>query len=121
MNINALLDWISGEHISLVLFFVGLYGLTARRNMLKSILSVGIMQAAAILYFLSADLAEDSVPPVGESVAGQAMVDPLPQAMMITDIVIGIGVTAIALTLMIHLYHRYGTTNWQKARDKRHE
>jgi len=49
------------------------------------------------------------------------MADPLPQAMMITDIVIGIGVTAIALTLMIHLYHRYGTTNWQKARDKRHE
>ncbi|NLO36926.1 MAG: cation:proton antiporter subunit C [Clostridiaceae bacterium] len=121
MNINVLLDWISGEHISLVLFFVGLYGLVARRNMLKSILSIGIMQAAAILYFLSADLAENSVPPVGESVAGQAMADPLPQAMMITDIVIGIGVTAIALTLMIHLYHRYGTANWQKARDKRRE
>ncbi|MDW7657092.1 MAG: cation:proton antiporter subunit C [Bacillota bacterium] len=115
------MDWINGENISILLFFIGLYGLTARRNMLKSIISLGIMQAASILYFLAADYIPGSVPPIGEIPDGQAVADPLPQALMITDIVIGIGVTAVTLTLMIHLYHRYGTTNWLKARNKRIE
>lgn len=113
------MDFIRGDVISLVLFFIGVYGLVARRNIIKSIISIGIMQAAAILYYLSADFRPDSVLPIGESLAGQIVADPLPQALMITDIVIGIGVTAAALTLFIHLYHRFGTTNWLKARKKR--
>ena len=111
--------YISGETVSILLFFIGVYGLAARRNVIKSILSLGIMQAAAILYYLSADFQPGSVAPIGESLAGQLIADPLPQALMITDIVIGIGITAAALTLFIHLYHRFGTTNWLKAKDKR--
>jgi len=43
----------------------------------------------------------------------------LPQALMITDIVIGMGVTAASLTMFIHMYHRYGSTNWLKVKRKR--
>jgi len=39
--------------------------------------------------------------------------------LMITAIVIGVGVTAVALTMFINLYHKYGTTNWEKAREAR--
>jgi multicomponent Na+:H+ antiporter subunit C len=48
-------------------------------------------------------------------------VDPVPQAIMITAIVIGIGVTAVALVMFIHLYHQYGTTSWAKALRRRFE
>ena len=113
------MEYIRGDTISILLFFIGVYGLVSRRNIIKSIISIGIMQAAVILYYLSADFQPDSVLPIGESLAGQMIADPLPQALMITDIVIGIGVTAAALTLFIHLYHRFGTTNWLKARNKR--
>lgn len=113
------MDFIRGDTVSILLFFIGLYGLIARRNIIKSIISIGIMQAAAILYYLSADYRPDSVLPIGASLAGQTVADPLPQALMITDIVIGIGITAAALILFIHLYHRFGTTNWLKARNKR--
>ena len=112
------MNWINGETISFLLFFIGAYGLIARRNMIKSVMSIAIMQAAAILYFLSANFRQDSVPPIGEVALEQAA-DPLPQALMITEIVIGIGIIAASLTLIIHLYHLYGTTNWLKARDKR--
>ncbi len=37
------------------------------------------------------------------------MVDPLPQALVLTAIVIGFGVTAVALTLIMRLYERNGT------------
>jgi len=113
------MQWISGENVSLVLFFIGVYGLVARRNMVKAIISLGIMQSAIILYFLAAGAPVHPVPPIGDVSAAVAVADPLPQAMMITDIVIGIGTTAVALTMVIHLYHQYGTTNWLKAKWKR--
>lgn len=113
------MPWIDGEIISLILFFIGVYGLIARRNMVKAIISLGVMQSAIILYFLSAGALAHPAPPIGDVSTAAAVADPLPQAMMITDIVIGIGTTAVALTMVIHLYHQYGTTNWLRAKWKR--
>lgn len=119
---DAMMEMINGENISILLFFIGFGGLIVRRNMVKSIISVGIMQAAVILYFLSASHVTGSVTPIGvDGLAASVVADPLPQALMITEIVIGVGITAAALTLFIHLYHQYGTTNWLKAHKKRRE
>lgn len=113
------MSWINGENVSIVLFFLGVYGLIARRNIVKSIISLGIMQMATILFFISADVEPGIVPPIGDIAAGTVVADPLPQALMITDIVIGVGITAAGLTMFIHLYHRYGSTNWMKVKRKR--
>jgi len=115
------MDYINGESISILLFFIGVYGLIARRNIVKSIMAIIIMQVAIILYFISANVAPGSLPPIGNVSTELLVADPLPQALMITDIVIGIGVTAASLTVFIHLYHRYGSTNWLKAKKKRNE
>ena len=114
------MDLINGETVALILFFIGLYGLIARRNVIKSIVSVGIMQVSCILFFLSINFSEDAVPPIKDTSAAVAA-DPLPQALMITAIVIGISVTAVALTMFITLYHKYGSTNWLKIAKKRME
>jgi multicomponent Na+:H+ antiporter subunit C len=37
------------------------------------------------------------------------MVDPLPQALVLTSIVIGLGVTALVISIAIRIYERYGT------------
>ncbi len=106
------LELLNGEIVSVILFLVGIYGLLARRNIIKTVISLGIIQAGVILFFLSIRFTADSRPPIG--LEGGAMVDPLPQALMITTIVIGVAVTAVALTMFVTLYHRYGTTNWLK-------
>ncbi|HAE61772.1 MAG TPA: sodium:proton antiporter [Eubacteriaceae bacterium] len=113
------MDYINGETVSIVLFFTGVYGLIARRNIVKSIISLGILQVAIILYFISANFEEGAVPPIGDVSSSAIVADPLPQALMITDIVIGMGVTAASLTMFIHMYHRYGSTNWLKVKRKR--
>lgn len=110
---------INGESISVLLFFVGVYGLIARKNIIKSIMSISIIQVAIILYFISTNTVPGSVPPIGDVAQTLQVADPLPQALMITDIVIGIGVTAAGLTMFIHLYHRFGSTNWEKVMKKR--
>ena len=46
------------------------------------------------------------------------MVDPLPQALMITTIIIGSAISALALMISIKIYHHYETLNWQEIMEK---
>ncbi|MBH1939349.1 cation:proton antiporter subunit C [Mobilitalea sibirica] len=108
------MDYINGETIAIVLFFIGVWGLIARRNVMKTIISIGIMQTAVILYYISGNYIPESVPPIEEIPVDAVVADPLPQALMITEIVIGAGITAASLVMFIHVYHKYGTSNWLK-------
>lgn len=107
----------NGETISIMLFLIGLYGLLARRNIIKTVISLAIIQSGIILFFLTINYEPNKVPPIGDVTISQA-VDPLPQALMITAIVIGVAVTAVSLTMFMSLYHHYGTTNWLKVTGK---
>ncbi len=111
---------LNGEYVALILFLIGIYGLLARRNIIKTIISLGIIQTAIVLFFMTIHFSEDKLPPIGH-VTSATGVDPIPQALMITAIVIGVSVTAVSLTMFISLYHRYGTTNWLKVINKRKE
>jgi len=112
------MEFINGETISILLFFIGIYGLIAKRNIVKTVISLGIIQGGIILYFITANFVQGSIPPMGDLSIG-IVADPLPQALMITEIVIGVGITATALTMFIHLYHKYGTASWLKLKKKR--
>jgi multicomponent Na+:H+ antiporter subunit C len=96
------IEWLNGTNVSLLVFFIGLLGLINRRNIVKSIISISVMQTGVILFFIDTNHQ-----------------DPISEALMITAIVIGASVTALALMLFIHLYHTYGTTNWWKLLNKR--
>ncbi|HSN67531.1 MAG TPA: cation:proton antiporter subunit C [Fusibacter sp.] len=116
--------YISGETISLILFFIGVYGICARRNIIKTIVSLSIMQAAIVLFFVTTGDEAIHAPIGTESFLTnniKTLADPVPQALMITAIVIGISVTALCLTMFISLFHKYGTTNWTKVKRKRGE
>ncbi|SHH27288.1 sodium:proton antiporter [Clostridium grantii] len=112
------LEYINGETVSIILFFIGFYGLMARRNIIRTIISFGIIQSAIILFFVTINFNIGDIAPIGKNL-GNNVADPLPQALMITAIVIGVAVTAVSLTMFITLYHKYGTTNWQKVKKKR--
>ena len=45
------------------------------------------------------------------------MNDPVPQALVLTAIVIGVGVQALALALIIRIKHQYGTLDMKQIRD----
>jgi multicomponent Na+:H+ antiporter subunit C len=73
---------------------------------------MNIVQTAIILILIVlAGRTGDSVPIVG--MGNGNMVDPLPQAMMITAIVIGASVTALALFMSGKIFHYYGSLNWR--------
>lgn len=97
--------------LALALFFVGLYGAMTQRNIVKTIMSVGIMDTGAIVFIAMANKPTGALPPISPTDAAR-MSDPVPQALMITAIVIGVSVVAMCLALYMRISYRYGTADW---------
>ena len=104
--------------MGILLFFIGLYGLMTNKTIIKTIMSMSIMEAGIYLFYISINYAPNTVPPIGD-LEGVAYVDPVPSALMITAIVIGIGVTAIGLTMFMHYKQKHGITHWTREREEK--
>ena len=99
--------------LSFIVILVGLYGLSTSKNVIKSVFSITIAEAGVILLFLNlGNLESGSIPISGGAIT--SIVDPLPQALMITTIVIGSTVTALSLMLSIKVFHHFGTIEWDE-------
>jgi multicomponent Na+:H+ antiporter subunit C len=99
------------------LFLVGLYGLLAKRDLVKIILSSGIMGYAINLMFVLFGYRNQATFPIlEEGKTAAAMVDPLPQALVLTSIVIELGITALLVALAVRLYQKYKTFDITKIR-----
>ncbi len=96
-----------------LLFLVGLFGAMTQRNLIKIVISVAIMECAVNLFLILVGYRTGGIAPIIDSAHQQgfarAAVDPLPQAMVLTAIVIGLGVLALLIAISLRLYHRYGT------------
>ncbi|MHA1237707.1 MAG: NADH-quinone oxidoreductase subunit NuoK [Candidatus Odinarchaeia archaeon] len=87
-----------------ILFVIGLYTLASNRNMIKLVIAIEILIDAAHLNFIAF-----SASPSGG-------VDPLAHVIVITSIVIGGCIAAVALSLIVNAYRHYGTLNVKKLR-----
>lgn len=93
------------------LFAAGIYMLL-RRSLLKLLIGLALVSHAAnLLIFTAAKLTRASPPVIdmGESVLEPPFADPLPQALILTAIVISFGVIAFALALAFRAYRSIGT------------
>lgn len=94
----------------MLLFCIGLYTVIARRNIIKKIIGLNIMETAVFLFYISLGYLDGGIAPIRTGGADPArMVNPLPQSLILTGIVVAVSVTALALSLVILLYHQYGT------------
>ncbi len=96
--------------LCLVLFCVGLYAILVKRNLIKIILGIIIIEYAINLFFiLAAYRLEGRAPILAPGQIVKNMVDPLPQALVLTAIVIGLAVTALIVSIAVRVYEKYGT------------
>jgi multicomponent Na+:H+ antiporter subunit C len=98
--------------LSFIVVLIGIYGLSVSKNIIKSVFCITIVEAGTILLFLNLGAYEGGVIPI-LSTLGVDVVDPLPQALMITTIVIGSTITSLALMLCIKIFHHYGSIEWK--------
>ncbi len=101
---------INGINIGIVLFLIGLYGIITNKNLIKIIMSFSICSNGVVLFFISIGYVKNALPPIIHS-ASTNVVDPVPQALMLTMIVINLCDTAIALAIIVWIYKKFGTVN----------
>lgn len=93
------------------LYAAGLY-LMMRRNLVKLVIGLVLLsQAANLLIFTASGLRSTRAPLIesGEKALTGEFADPLPQALILTAIVIGFGVIAFTLVLFHRAYQTTGT------------
>lgn len=96
--------------LCLVLFFVGVFCILRKRNIVKIIVGLIITEYAVNLFFVLLGYRMEGRVPIhspGQEILN--MVDPLPQALVLTSIVIGLAVTALVVGMAIRIYEKYGT------------
>jgi len=103
------------------LILAGLYIILVKHNLIKVIIGLGILDTGVNLFLISVGYITKGTAPIFSraGINSEHMVDPVPQALVLTAIVIGVAVLALALSLAIRLYKHYGTLNLRKIREQR--
>lgn len=100
-----------------ILFSIGLYCVLRKRNIIKIIIGLGIIEYAVNLFFVLIGYRANSRAPIlAKNEAITNMVDPIPQALVLTAIVIGLAVTALIVAIAIRIYEKYETFDITKIR-----
>ncbi|RJR27545.1 MAG: cation:proton antiporter [Candidatus Latescibacterota bacterium] len=102
--------------LTLVLFVMGVYCLIAKKNIVKKIIGLVIIDYAINLFIILIGYRRDGVAPIlfkdmSMDEFARHSVDPLPQALVLTSIVIGLGVLALQVAICLRLYEKYKTFN----------
>lgn len=97
-----------------ILFAIGLYAVVTKKNLIKIIIGTIIMEYAINLFLILIGYRKNGIAPIidkhiSKADFSQLSVDPLPQAMVLTSIVIGLGVIILMVSVSIRLYEKYGT------------
>jgi multicomponent Na+:H+ antiporter subunit C len=107
--------------ICFLLFMVGLYCAVVKKNMVKIVIGIMVMEYAVNLFLIMLGYRFGGVAPILsrsdiDSQTGQIMtsflnnsVDPLPQALVLTSIVISLGSLALLISICVRMYQKYGT------------
>ena len=104
--------------LCLALFSVGIYCILRKRNIIKIIVGVIIAEYAVNLFFILVGYRmQGRAPILSADTQILNMVDPLPQALVLTAIVIGLATTALLVAIAMRIYEKYGTFDITKIRE----
>lgn len=104
--------------VYIMLMLIGLYGTIIKKNMIKKIIGVSILQTAIILFFISIGAKKNATIPIIEhakdaahhaSVQAIHFINPLPHVLMLTAIVVAVATLGVALALATKIYRLFGT------------
>ncbi|MBF0246746.1 MAG: NADH-quinone oxidoreductase subunit K [Alphaproteobacteria bacterium] len=105
-----------------VLIAIGIYGALTNRNILRMIVAFTVANTGVNIVLVSVGYMMgrtapilDAAVPVAE--AANRIIDPVPQALVLTAIVIGLGVTALMLAYAYRLYDCRGSLDISRFRD----
>ena len=104
---------------SFFLIVLGFYTIVTQYNLVKTVIGMSVMDYGVNLLMISVGYTPGGTAPLfteGELNPTSYFVDPIPQALTLTSIVIGACVTALSLSLVMRLHESYGTLDTREIR-----
>jgi multicomponent Na+:H+ antiporter subunit C len=110
------------------LFATGLYAVLVKRNLLKIVMGLSLMESSTYLLFISLAYRAHSTAPVllnpppgvsSRALAHGNVADPVLQNFCLTAIVIGVAVTGVFLAVTVRVAQHYKTLDSEKLRELR--
>ncbi|MCT9097943.1 cation:proton antiporter subunit C [Haloarchaeobius sp. HME9146] len=96
---------------------IGLFVLVDDDHLVKKVVGLNLFQTGVFLFFIASAFRAGGSAPL---LSGEGpYVNPLPHVLILTAIVVGVSVTAVALSLVVRLYDEYGTFDEREIRDLR--
>ena len=105
------------EVTSMVLFAIGFTMLVFSKNIMKKILGLNIVDTGVYLFLASMGYIEGKLTPIVPStgpVDALDYINPIPQGLVLTGIVVSVSFSAVMLALTVRLYKKYRTLNLDK-------
>lgn len=101
---------------AIALVVIGLFAMVTHYHIVRILLGLSILEAGVNLMLVAGGFRAEAVAPIltQTQMTAMTMVDPIPQALILTAIVIGVGVLALALALSMNVYRSYGTLDTRK-------
>lgn len=105
----------------MALIIIGLYAVLFKRNLIKIVIGITLIQCGVNLFLITLGYSKGSIAPIFTGLSDATskasnMASPVPQALTLTSIVIGVAVLALMLSLVIYIYRHYGTLDVRKIR-----
>lgn len=96
-------------YMAVIIMLIGLYAMIAKSNLIKKVIGLNIFQTAIYLFYISIADVEGGTAPILVPGTDVVYVNPLPHVLILTAIVVGVSITAVAYALTIRIYQSYGT------------
>ena len=94
------------------LFLVGLYGVVTSRNFVQLVMCLSVVQSSTYVLILQVGYKLHATAPIFKGIPPDARaVDPVVQSLVLTDVVVGVVVTALILSLALQIHKRTGALN----------
>ena len=103
--------------VYIVLMMIGLYAMISKKNLVKKIIGMSILQTAVILFFISLGAKKNATIPIithghaskSHAVHAVDFINPLPHVLMLTAIVVAVATLGVALALVVKVFEQYQT------------
>ena len=97
--------------LSFLLMTIGVWGLMSRRHLIRIIIGFSLLDTGVHLLIVAFGYRREGTAPIvgdgiGEALLSSTAVDPIPSALVLTAIVIGLAVTALMLSFTVRMYAR---------------
>ncbi|MFP4023146.1 MAG: sodium:proton antiporter [Thiohalospira sp.] len=95
----------------IILLLIGIWGLLTQKNLIKMVIGFALFDTGIHIIMVSIGYVKNRTAPILDqavktSEASEKIVDPVPQALVLTAIVIGLGITALMLAYVLKMYQK---------------